>query len=688
MRIAHPTLYNGIMIDERVDNKLNAAGQFSGDITKPLDLKAICGGRNRLEVDVGSGMGRFILAHAARHPDTMFIGIERQKSRVAKILRKATRAGLGNIFMIRLEATYVLRYLLPEHSVNRFYLFFPDPWPKRRHSSHRVFNDEFRYLVWTRLADGGDIQVATDSDAYFADMESQMASDPFFRRIPAMVRDEAERTDFELIFRAQGKAANEAGFAAVPASDLGEQAVRGLHLADEARRERFWAEEMPHAESVHIVGVCGTGMSAIAQAFLDSGMEVTGSDRLADTGVPSPVADALRRQGVKLFPQDGSGVGDATTLVVASTAIEAGNPDVEAARRAGIAVAHRSAALERLASGHRQIAVAGTSGKSTTAAILGWIFETAGLDPTVVNGASIAGWDCGGTRVGSVRRGDGEWFIFEADESDRSFLRFHPDLAIVTNETPDHFPEDETHRLFKEFKNGVTGMVVDGLPADFEVLPPPSPWKSRFRMDGEEWTVALPGAHNCMNACQAVRLARIAGAPEMKIRKALLTFPGVERRLQRVGRTRKGALVIDDYAHNPAKLSAAISTVRENCGRIAVLWRPHGYAPLRKMLAPLADAFAGGLVDGDMLFLLPVYDAGGTADRTINSDALAAALETRGFSGVRLVRDMDTALGALSSLDGSFGAILVCGARDPGLPVLARSLCEDGARGVAPGSAL
>lgn len=650
---------------------------FSGDITKPLDLAAVCGPRTRVEVDVGSGMGRFILARAAAHPDTQFIGIERLKSRVSKIARKARRAGLENVFMVRLEATYVLRRLLPEGSVSRFWLFFPDPWPKRRHSGHRVFNDEFRYLVWTRLADGGDIQVATDSDDYFADMESQMASDPAFRRVAPAPRAEDERTDFELIFRSQGLVPHEAGFAKIGAAELGPAAVSGLHAADAARMERFWAEEMPHAKSIHVIGIGGVGMSAIAQGYLDAGFEVTGSDRFADTGDTTPAIEALRRQGVRIFPQNGGGVSEATTFVAASTAIEDDNPDLAEARRLGVEIVHRSVALERLAAGKRQIAVAGTSGKSTTTALLGWILESAGLDPTVVNGAAVVGWDCNGERVGSVRRGNGPLFVFEADESDRSFLRYSPDAAIITNETADHFPEDETHALFAEFRGKVGGTVVEGLPDDFAVLESPSPWKSRFRADGKDWGVALPGTHNCMNACQAARLALALGVPEMKIRKALLTFPGVERRLQCVGRTPEGALVVDDYGHNPAKLAAAMGTLAAHSASLAVLWRPHGYAPLRKMLRPLAEAFASSLRPGDRLFLLPVYDAGGTADRTISSGDLARAILGLGFTGVAEVADMaeaETALRAFAADAGPSGALLVCGARDPALPRLASAL--------------
>lgn len=652
---------------------------FSGDITKPLDLAAISGPRKRIEVDVGSGMGRFILARAAAYPDTQIIGIERLKSRVAKIARKAKRAGLENIFMVRLEATYVLRRLLPVDSVSRFWLFFPDPWPKRKHSGHRVFNDEFRYLVWTRLADGGDLQVATDSAEYFADMAAQMAADPAFRRTPPAVRTEAERTDFELIFRSQGLVPNEAGFAKVPAAELGEAAVARLHAADAERLERFWAEEMPHAQSIHVIGIGGVGMGAIAQGYLDAGFEVTGSDRFADTGDTTPAIEALRRQGVRIFPQDGSGISEATTLVAASTAIENDNPDLAEARRLGIETVHRSVALERLAAGKTQIAVAGTSGKSTTTALLGWILETAGLDPTVVNGAAVVGWDRGGTRVGSVRRGEGPLFVFEADESDRSFLRYSPDAAIITNETADHFPEDETHALFADFRGKVKGTVVEGLPDDFAVLGSPTPWKSRFRSDGREWGVALPGTHNCMNACQAARLALALGVPEMRIRKALLAFPGVERRLQRVGRTPEGVLVVDDYGHNPAKLAAAMGTLASHSAPLAVLWRPHGYAPLRKMLHPLAEAFAANLRPADRLFLLPVYDAGGTADRTISSGDLAEAIRGLGFAGVSEVADIaeaETALRAFAAASGPSAAILVCGARDPALPRLAAALAK------------
>lgn len=652
---------------------------FSDDITKPLDLEARFGKGRRIEIDIGCGMGRFILARAAAHPEIQFIGIERLKPRVEKIARKAWRQGLTNIFIIRLEATYVLRYLIPEHSVSRCYLFFPDPWPKRRHAGHRVFNGEFRSLVWSRLITGGDLQVATDSEDYFSDMERQMATDTRYQRVPAIERPIEQRTDFELIFLGQGLHPQAAGFQAKSPAEIGDGEMARYAKEDQERLEAFWNEEMPHAESVHIVGIGGVGMSAIAQAYLDIGAEVTGSDRLIDHGDMTPTLQTLAQQGVKLFPQNGTAIGDVTTKVIVSTAIENDNPDILAANERGVEIIHRSQALGELIKDKRVIAVAGTSGKSTTTAILGWILTYAGLNPTVINGAAIVGWDEEQSRIGSVRKGEGEWCVIEADESDRSLLRYSPELAIVTNESPDHFDIEETHRLFAQFKSNVTRRVIEGLPEDFKVVNTQG-WKTRFHANGTEWSIALPGEHNCSNGWQAAEAARAVGVSDEIIRRALLTFPGVERRLQRIGKTSSGTLVIDDYGHNPAKLSAAISTVSKVASATAVLWRPHGYRPLRTMLESLADAFSMALRATDRLILLPVYDAGGTADRSIQTEALLAEVTKRGFNNVVLVQDIDGAhrqLSLFAQEAGDNGAILICGARDPDLPRLAKGLTQE-----------
>lgn len=217
-----------------------------GDITTPIDFAATFDLTKPIEIDIGCGMGRFILARAQANPGVQYVGVERLLPRVRKIDKKATRLGLKNLFLIRLEAAYTLQYLLPEHTVSRFYLFFPDPWPKRRHRRHRLFNADFRSLVWSRLVPGGELQVATDSLDYFGDMERQMADDLRFERIPAMERPEEQQTDFERIFRAKGLPIGAAGFRAKTADAIGAATLARYAAEDEERQRFFWEHEMPH----------------------------------------------------------------------------------------------------------------------------------------------------------------------------------------------------------------------------------------------------------------------------------------------------------------------------------------------------------------------------------------------------------------------------------------------------------
>ena len=428
------------------------------------------------------------------------------------------------------------------------------------------------------------------------------------------------------------------------------------------------------AGTIHLVGIGGVGMSALAQAYLDAGHAVSGADRsLRADGSRTPVLEALAAEGVRLFPDDGSGIDGGTARLVVSTAIEDTNPDLVAARARGIPVVHRAAALSELLSGRKLVAVAGTCGKSTVTAILGHMLAVCGFDPTVVNGAQIAGWDENGTRVGSVRKGAGEYAVAEVDESDKSLTAFSPYAAIITNASADHYSKEEMDAVFDAFIRDVPGPVIDGRDSSGKRHP------CRFAQEEEEaiGMFPMPGAHNRANARLALAMACALGADPVQAAAALASFPGVERRLQRVGTVACGdrqVAVYDDYAHNPEKLHAMWTTLADAYPRgVAAVWRPHGYGPLRKMLEPLAAAFRSVMRSQDALVLLPVYDAGGTADRSVNSDALAARLA--GASGaVALVQDLEGAEAYLRARADAFGAIVTAGARDPGLPVLARRL--------------
>ena len=398
----------------------------------------------------------------------------------------------------------------------------------------------------------------------------------------------------------------------------------------------------------HLIGIGGVGMSALAEALVSMGHAVSGADRLVGSTERAfwpPSLARLMERGVKIFPDDGSGVDPSVERVVVSTAIEEDNPGLVRARELGIPVVHRAAALAEALSPFKLVAVAGTCGKSTVTAMLAHVLKSCGLDPFAVNGAAVVGWN------GSVISGKGGYAVAEVDESDKSLTAFSPYAAVITNSSSDHYSKEEMDSVFDAFVKDVSGPVIDGRSGRYDAVS------------------SLPGAHNRQNAGLALAMAVALGADEAKARAALLDFPGVERRMQLVGHC-AGAEVYDDYAHNPEKLHAMISTLQERHAKgIAVLWRPHGYGPLRKMMDALAEMFAETLRPQDRLVLLPVYDAGGTADRSVNSDALAEKI-----SGSIFVKTPEEAEGLLRAQASAFGAIVTAGARDPALPVMARKL--------------
>ena len=405
----------------------------------------------------------------------------------------------------------------------------------------------------------------------------------------------------------------------------------------------------------HLIGIGGVGMSALATALVRLGDEVTGADRTLGT----PNIRFLESLGVRVFPDDGSGVDSSTDEVIVSTAIEETNAGLIKARELGIPVTHRAKALSRTLKGYKLVAVVGTCGKSTVTAMLGHVLAECGLDPMCVNGANVPGWE------GAVRFGKGEYAVAEVDESDKSLVAFKPYAAIVTNASADHYSKEEMDEVFDAFVKDCEGPVIDGR-GHLESL-----------ASLETLEVPVPGAHNRQNAEMAVRMAVALGVSPDRAIAAMKTFRGVERRLQR-----HGANVYDDYAHNPEKLKAMWVTLAEKYpGGICVIWRPHGYAPLRKMMDALTAMFAETVRPQDKLLLLPVYDAGGTTDRSVNSDELLrriGAIDQSNNLNNRTIQiaDLDAAYAWCAAHRGDYAAFVTCGARDPGLPVLARRLSE------------
>jgi UDP-N-acetylmuramate--alanine ligase len=451
-------------------------------------------------------------------------------------------------------------------------------------------------------------------------------------------------------------------------------------------------------------GVGGSGMTPLALIIQARGGRVEGSDRALDQGRNAERFDFLRARGVLLHPQDGSGVRRADQILVTSTAVEETVPDVQAAHRIGATVITRARLLAELFnSAVLGVGVAGTSGKSTTVGMIGWILHRAGKSPTIMNGADMKNFMGAGSPFASARVGDGEAFVSEVDESDGSIAFFEPRVAVVNNISLDHKSLDELRALFRDFiakaptvvlnlDNAETAALLvdlkpgqavtyglDAAQADLLASPPVrSPagiaFQVKARDSGEAVAVDLkvPGLHNMANALAALCAARACGVTLAEAAAHLGEFSGIRRRLEVVG-TANEITVIDDFAHNPDKISATLETMHAFPGRLLLMFQPHGYGPIRLMRDAFVDCFASGLHEEDVLVMPePVY-FGGTVDRSVGSGEIVREIEWRGRKAFAFP-DRSACGDTLVSLARRGDRIVVMGARDDSLSQFAREL--------------
>jgi UDP-N-acetylmuramate--alanine ligase len=451
-------------------------------------------------------------------------------------------------------------------------------------------------------------------------------------------------------------------------------------------------------------GIGGSGMLPLALILRARGAAVAGSDRSLDQGRTPEKFAFLRARGIALFPQDGSGITGKDTILVTSAAVEETVPDVAAARRMGARLMTRAELLAALFNAAPlSIGVAGTSGKSTTTGMIGWILHCAGRDPTVMNGAVMRNFVAAETPFASALVGQSEIFVSEVDESDGSIALFKPRIAVLNNIALDHKSLDELRALFRDFveksavavlnlDNAETASLAAALAAEraitWSLADPkaallarriaPAPDAIEFevleRRSGESVAVrlAMPGRHNVANALASLAAARAAGVPLTIAAEALGRFRGVRRRLEIVG-SAQGVTIIDDFAHNPDKIAATLSTLHDFPGRLLVLFQPHGYGPLRKMKDEFIDCFARQLGESDVLLMPEPAYFGGTVDRSVSSGDIAAGIVARGRSA-ELVADRAQAAERLLALARPGDRILVMGARDDTLSEFAAGL--------------
>jgi UDP-N-acetylmuramate-alanine ligase/lipoprotein-anchoring transpeptidase ErfK/SrfK len=440
----------------------------------------------------------------------------------------------------------------------------------------------------------------------------------------------------------------------------------------------------------HYAGVGGSGMSALAQFQAMLGGRVSGSDRGFDRGDRPEARAQLERLGVRVVPQDGSGAAGDCAAVVVSTAVEASVPDVAEAQRRELPIVHRSEMLANWVSDFRSIAIAGTSGKSTVVAMTFEILRAAGRDPSVITGGELVCLQREGL-WGNAWAGRSDLLVVEADESDGSLVRYRPAIGVALNLTRDHKPESEVAAMFATLRERTRetfvcgedpalaalqgGALVFGTGASAAVRGRELELGadgSEFSVDGVRFTLPVPGAHNVENALAAIACCRAVGVEPREMVAPLAAFAGVARRFQSLGVAR-GVEVVDDFAHNPAKIAAALATAQRRAGRLLAVYQPHGFGPTRFLREDLVETFASGLRPDDRAFWLEVYYAGGTAVRDFSSADITAQITERGRRA-EFAESREALVARLAEVARPGDLVLVMGARDPSLTEFAKGV--------------
>ncbi|HTZ98613.1 MAG TPA: UDP-N-acetylmuramate--L-alanine ligase [Terriglobales bacterium] len=440
-------------------------------------------------------------------------------------------------------------------------------------------------------------------------------------------------------------------------------------------------------QRVHFVGIGGIGMSGIAEVMINLGYKVSGSDLKG-----SAITQRLSSQGATIFEGHSAENIAGAEVVVTSSAIAAENPEVAAARDAHVPVIPRAEMLAELMRLKYGIAVAGMHGKTTTTSMVAAVLAGGGLDPTVVVGGRV---DAMGS---NARLGKSHYLVAEADESDRSFLKLSPILAVVTNIDREHMDcyrnMRDVKRTFLEFMDRVPfyGMIVAcqddpilrrllpevrrrlitygtrrgsdfhidiGKPARATDGQPESRFQVRFKQaDLGEFHLHVPGAHNVLNATAAIAVGIGLDIELDHIRAALENFRGVDRRFQLRGKA-GGVSVIDDYGHHPTEIRATLAAARE-CGfnKVHVVFQPHRYTRTRDLM----EEFAGCFGDADTLFILDIYAASEPPIEGISGEALARHIKDAGGHAAQYVASLPEAVEAVADVAKSGEMVLTLGA--------------------------
>jgi len=396
-------------------------------------------------------------------------------------------------------------------------------------------------------------------------------------------------------------------------------------------------------------------MSSIAQYVKMQGYEVTGSDRYYDRGEHLEIFEKLMMLGIKIYPQDGSGIHQDTTRVIISSAIEKTNLDMVKGIQLSIPISKRAELLgEILNNSSNGIAVGGTSGKTTVVGMLATLLEETGLMPTAFLGGDLIN-NYHQQFTGNLLMGDNNYLCIEADESDGTIVYYRPKIGVITNISKDHQEVSKLIPLFQEYAGNISDILVingdcpncakinfPGQTITFgfgenctvqakEVIAGRGSLK--FKANETNYQISLWGRHNVENSLAAIGVALALGLSPEITASSISRFKGMKRRLELVG-VRGGVSFFDDYAHNPQKIQASILALQGNFPRLIIMLQCHGYQPTSFMWDELVDVFATTCRREDLVIIPPIYDVGGTTNREVSAVGLAETLTTKGVNGL------------------------------------------------------
>jgi UDP-N-acetylmuramate--alanine ligase len=443
----------------------------------------------------------------------------------------------------------------------------------------------------------------------------------------------------------------------------------------------------------HYAGIAGSGMSALAQFQTMTGGSASGSDRAFDRGERGELRAQLERLGIGIMPQDGSGVAAGLSALVVSTAVEEQVPDFAAARAKSIPIVHRSELLAHFVATHRTVAVSGTSGKSTVTAMIFEILAGADRDPSVITGGDLRLLQAQGL-PGNAFAGGSDILVVEADESDGSLVRYAPAIGVILNLQRDHKEMAEVAEMFAVLRARSREALVVGEDENLDALAggalrfgfgPRADIRghdlelhssgSRFQVEQVRFSLPVPGKHNVANALAAIAACRALDVKLADMVAPLASFQGVGRRFQTIGAAR-GVTVVDDFAHNADKISAALATAKFNAPRVLAIYQPHGFGPTRFLRKDFVDTFSSELRPEDRLWMLEIFYAGGTATRDFSAADIVDEVAARGAKA-EFAPSRAWLVARIGEEAKPGDVVLVMGARDPSLSDFARQIVAE-----------